>query len=261
MTVLDVGSGQGTQAIHLARAGCLVTGVEPSAELRALVRGGGGSRRRGDRAHRWIARAAADARGRPPVRPRLRARRPHVPAGAGEAIHGLAAALSPGGMLSVTVRNGHALAMRPAPPWPVGGSAGGPRRHGLRERARRHGPRRPPRRRRWRPRRRRLDLVSLVRRPRLQRPRRPRRGAGPDLDLELLLEAEVQAGQRDPYRWMASQLHLIGRSTAALTRAPARRSVREQGGRCRSSTGDDGCVGGVGDGARRGSALWRGRVA
>jgi SAM-dependent methyltransferase len=35
MQVLDVGCGQGTQAIELARLGCHLTGVEPSAELRA----------------------------------------------------------------------------------------------------------------------------------------------------------------------------------------------------------------------------------
>ena len=32
-----------------------------------------------------------------------------------------------------------------------------------------------------------------------------------DEDLALLLDAEDQAGRRDPYRWMASQLHVIAR--------------------------------------------------
>lgn len=36
MTVLDVGCGQGTQAVELAALGCSVTGVEPSLELRQL---------------------------------------------------------------------------------------------------------------------------------------------------------------------------------------------------------------------------------
>ena len=38
MAVLDIGSGQGTQAIELARAGCEVTCIEPSAQLQALCR-------------------------------------------------------------------------------------------------------------------------------------------------------------------------------------------------------------------------------
>ena len=33
-------------------------------------------------------------------------------------------------------------------------------------------------------------------------------------DLELLLRAEDVAGRRDPYRWLASQLHVIGRRSA-----------------------------------------------
>ena len=33
MTVLDVGCGQGTQALPLARRGCVVTGIDPSTEL------------------------------------------------------------------------------------------------------------------------------------------------------------------------------------------------------------------------------------
>ncbi|HTE21789.1 MAG TPA: methyltransferase domain-containing protein [Candidatus Limnocylindria bacterium] len=37
INVLDVGSGQGTQAIHLANLGYAVTGVEPSEELRKIA--------------------------------------------------------------------------------------------------------------------------------------------------------------------------------------------------------------------------------
>jgi len=36
MTVLDVGCGQGTQALRLASAGCRVIGVDPSEELLKL---------------------------------------------------------------------------------------------------------------------------------------------------------------------------------------------------------------------------------
>jgi S-adenosylmethionine-dependent methyltransferase len=35
-----------------------------------------------------------------------------------------------------------------------------------------------------------------------------------DEDLEALLDAEEQAGCRDPYRWMASQFHVIARRLA-----------------------------------------------
>ncbi len=36
MVVLDVGCGQGTQALRLASSGCLVTGIDPSPELLQL---------------------------------------------------------------------------------------------------------------------------------------------------------------------------------------------------------------------------------
>src|ERR1700691_3946212 len=36
MVVLDVGCGQGTQALRLASSGCLVTGIDPSSDLRQL---------------------------------------------------------------------------------------------------------------------------------------------------------------------------------------------------------------------------------
>ena len=35
-----------------------------------------------------------------------------------------------------------------------------------------------------------------------------------DEDLDALLDAEDRAGRTDPYRWMASQLHVIGRSVS-----------------------------------------------
>ena len=44
MVVLDVGCGQGTQALRLASSGCLVTGIDPSPELLQLCVQGAASR-------------------------------------------------------------------------------------------------------------------------------------------------------------------------------------------------------------------------
>jgi SAM-dependent methyltransferase len=116
--VLDVGAGQGTQALRLAVMGHQVTAVEPDARMRA---------------------AFADAARLLPLEARVRVRllagdvtaldrttRPaaydvvlchgvlmYLPA-AGPAVAALASRLAPGGLLSLVARNGDAMAWRPA---------------------------------------------------------------------------------------------------------------------------------------------------
>jgi S-adenosylmethionine-dependent methyltransferase len=120
LTVLDVGAGQGTQALRLARAGHQVTAVDVSAEMLAPLE----------------AELAED----PEVRRNVTVRVGHVldltdPADPGAvatydlllcqgvlmylddrepALRRLAAATAPGGVLSLVVRNRDALALRPA---------------------------------------------------------------------------------------------------------------------------------------------------
>jgi S-adenosylmethionine-dependent methyltransferase len=114
MTVLDVGCGQGTQAIALAAAGCAVTGVEPSASLRALCERSASEAGVGVELLDGSVDALPDLIG---------VRRFDVVCAHGllmyladrpAAIATLAACLADDGVLSVTFRNGHALAMRPA---------------------------------------------------------------------------------------------------------------------------------------------------
>lgn len=114
MTVLDVGCGQGTQAVGLARRGCVVTGVDRSADLLA-------------RCQEEAARQSVTVT---TVLGSVEALADAVDGATYDVVcaHGLlmylpdrAAALAsitarvrPGGLLSVTFRNGDALAMRPA---------------------------------------------------------------------------------------------------------------------------------------------------
>ncbi|AVH59167.1 MULTISPECIES: class I SAM-dependent methyltransferase [Streptomyces] len=117
LRVLDVGMGQGTQALRLARAGHQVTGLEQNAKMLAVAR----------------AALAAEPEG---IRGRVRLIEGH---GHETGVHflpgsfdvvlchgvlmyveepdallaGLARVLAPGGLLSLLVRNADALAMRP----------------------------------------------------------------------------------------------------------------------------------------------------
>jgi S-adenosylmethionine-dependent methyltransferase len=211
MTVLDVGCGQGTQAIELARLGCRVTGVEPSATLREQCLAGaaatgvsiellpGGIEDLGDIvsgrtfdlvcAHGLL--MYLDDRAR--------------------AIGALARHVGSNGRLSITFRNGHALAMRP----------------GLR--------------RNWSGALAAFDDLTYVNElgvrvtaDRLEDVTTDLAAVGfeveawygvrvfndavsaaaevpEDEDLAALFDAEEQAGRRDPYRWMASQFHVIAR--------------------------------------------------
>ena len=113
MTVLDVGCGQGTQALRLAAVGCRVTGIDPSSSLLELLRAD-------------AADAGAEVEvlggGLIDVAGMLPGRRFDVRCAHGllmylddrhAALKALTAALAPTGLLSVTFRNGAALAFRP----------------------------------------------------------------------------------------------------------------------------------------------------
>jgi SAM-dependent methyltransferase len=127
------------------------------------------------------------------------------------AIGALAARVAPGGVLSATVRNGHALALRPAlrRDWKgalaafdsrqyvneLGLLATADRIEDVEEYLARAG----------------LEMVEWYG-VRVLNDAIATDQAVPDgEELALLLDAEDQAGRRDPYRWMASQLHVIAR--------------------------------------------------
>jgi S-adenosylmethionine-dependent methyltransferase len=210
--VLDAGCGQGTQALHLARAGHDVTGLDPSARLLGEFR-------------------RALAAEPPEVAARVRlvqgpgedaARRAGTGFGAvlchGVLMYqpdplpllaGLTAAAGPGGVLSLLVRNGMALAMRDG----LRGDAAAARaafgrleyvnRLGLPARAHTPG-----------------QLDAILRplgwsrdawfgvRVFCDHRDEPAPAAGP---LGELVAAEREAGRTDPYRSVAALLHLVYR--------------------------------------------------
>jgi SAM-dependent methyltransferase len=213
VSVLDVGCGQGTQAIALARFGCCVTGVEPSSELRDLS----------ERQARSAGVALELVDGSIEVLDEvLDDRRFDVVCAHGllmylddrtGAIVTLANRLNPTGLLSVTFRNGHALAMRPGlrRDWAAAVAAFDGDSYvnelGVAARADR------------------LedviaDLATCDLEPVAWYGVRvfndavaPDCKVPDDEDLAALLVAEDRAGRADPYRWIASQFHVIARST------------------------------------------------
>lgn len=211
--VIDLGCGQGTQAIRLARRGYEVTGVDASADL--LARFG-----------RDLAAEPAEVRGRVRAEHGLiedYAERSGVSRFAAVLCHGvlmyaadpdpvlraIAALTAPGGMVSLLVRNGDALAMRPGllGDWAacaaafstdryvnrIGVTARADRLAGLAGRLEGHGLRLTA----WYGVRVFTDAVPD--------------SAGPPADLPALLGCEERAGRTDPYRQMAALLHLIAR--------------------------------------------------
>ncbi len=112
MSVLDVGCGQGTQAIHLASLGCDVIGIEPSARMREVA-----STAASDAgvALELLAGPLADASelvdGRRFDLVCAHGLLMYLPDSAA-ALVTLAGLVADGGLLSFTVRNGDALAMR-----------------------------------------------------------------------------------------------------------------------------------------------------
>lgn len=212
--VLDVGCGQGSQAIRLARAGHLVTGLDASDRMLdackesleaepedvrdrlTLVRGDGHAVPDlfGDRTFDAVL-CHGVLMYLPDPAPLLRL---------------LVTAVSPGGLLSVLVRNGDALAFRPAllGNWQQAYNAfASPamyvNRLGIEARADRLG-----------------DMQATLRGLGLDVEAwygvRTLTDALPDeappADIALVLDCEERAGRTDPYRHMAALYHLIGRT-------------------------------------------------
>lgn len=212
LRVLDVGPGQGTQALRLARAGHQVTGLESDPVMLDALRTALAVEPEGIRER--VALIAGDGRetGR------------HFGPGSFDLVlcHGvlmympepdtmlaaLARVLAPGGLLSLLVRNADALALRPGllGDWPGALTAFGSQtytnRLGLEVRADRreavtatlNGLGTP------------VDAWYGVR---VLTDAAPNDAALP-ADLEPLLAAEEQAGRTDPYRAVGALLHLCG---------------------------------------------------
>jgi S-adenosylmethionine-dependent methyltransferase len=218
--IIDCGCGQGTQALRLARRGYEVTGVDASPELLA-------------RLERDLAAEPAEVSARVRVEHGLIedwAERSVVsPAEAfgtvlchgvlmytedpGPVLRAVARLTAPGGMASLLVRNGDALAMRPGllGDWAACAEAFGTvtyaNRIGVTARADRL-----------------ADLTARLAGHGLQVTAwygvrvftdTAADDAMPPADLETLLTCEDRAGRTDPYRRVAALLHLIARRPAA----------------------------------------------
>ncbi|WP_081239408.1 methyltransferase domain-containing protein [Streptomyces viridosporus] len=212
LRVLDVGMGQGTQALRLARAGHEVTGLEREATMIAAARKALAGEPEGIRERMRIIEGDGRDTG------------VHFLPGSFDVVlchgvlmyveepdallAGLARMLAPGGLLSLLVRNGDALAMRPGLSGDWAGALAG------------------------------FDSVTYrnrlgldARADRLKTLTATLAGIGAPLhtwygvrvftdtaadgaevpdDLETLLAAEERAGRTDPYRAVAALLHLCG---------------------------------------------------
>lgn len=216
LRVLDVGCGQGTQALRLARRGHLVTGLDPSAEMLAAF---------GDELTAEPAEVQARVRlvqGDGLAAARVAGSTPYdvvlchgvlmyLPDPA-PMVAALAAAVAPGGLVSVVARNGEALAMRPGMRglWAdalaafdqtgyvneLGVAARADTVDGLRALLEEAGLRVQE----WYGVRVLSDWVDAETPP----------PEDPD-QLAALLDAEEQAGRRDPYRRVATLVHLVSR--------------------------------------------------
>ena len=215
LRVMDAGCGQGTQALRLARAGHLVTGLDPdpamlgaaqsavaaeAPEVRSRVTfltGEGGD------CGRWFGPGSFDVVLCHGVLMYLPEADPMLAS--------LARVLAPGGMMSVLVRNGDALAMRAG----CGGDWAGALEAFAGERyVNRLGI--PTRADRLEPLTRTLAELSVPLRRwygvRVFTDQAPdgARVPGDPQELARLLDAEEQAGRTDPYRSVAALLHLVG---------------------------------------------------
>ncbi|MET3987420.1 methyltransferase domain-containing protein [Streptomyces sp. PvR034] len=214
LRVLDVGMGQGTQALRLARAGHIVTGLEQDPGMLAVAREALAAEPAGIRDRVRLMEGDGRETGAHFLPGSFDVVLCHgvlmyVPESDGM-LAGLARMLAHGGLLSLLVRNGDALAMRPAltGDWKAALAA--------------------------------FDTVDYtnrlgldVRADRLSALTGTLSGIGaplqswygvrvftdgseagevlpPEDELELLLAAEDRAGRTDPYRGVAALLHLCG---------------------------------------------------
>lgn len=209
--IIDLGCGQGTQALRLARAGHQVTGVDASGQMLA-------------RFERALAAEPAGVRTRVRlVRSEISAERSGLSPAQIVLCHGVlmycedpgpvldraTELTAPGGMLSLLVRNGDALAMRPGllGDWRTCADAFGSdqyvNRLGLAARADRL-----------------AELTARLAGCGLSVTRwygvrvftdAAASEAAPPPDLDTLLDCEERAGHTDPYRGVAALLHVIAR--------------------------------------------------
>lgn len=212
LRVLDVGMGQGTQALRLARLGHQVTGVEQDATMIAAAREALAGEPEGIRERVRLVQGDGRDTG------------VHFLPGGFDVVlchgvlmyveepdplvAGLARMLAPGGLLSLLVRNGDALALRPGLSGDWAGALGAFDTTAYRNR-----------------------LGLAVRADRLSTLTATLAGIAAPLhawygvrvftdtaadgaeipeDLETLLAAEERAGRTDPYRGVAALLHLCG---------------------------------------------------
>lgn len=215
LRVLDIGPGQGTQALRLARAGHVVTGLESDPAMLAALRAAVATEPQHVRDRMALLRGDGRQTGRhfgpacfdvvlchgvlmyvPDPEPLLAA---------------LARVLAPGGLLSLLVRNGDALAMRPGLLGDWAGALGGvgatgyTNRLGLATRADRREPLTAT-----------LAGIGVPLQAwygvRVFTDTAPDGARAPQDPRELaqLLDAEEAAGRTDPYRAVAALLHLCG---------------------------------------------------
>ncbi|MEI5100135.1 methyltransferase domain-containing protein [Streptomyces sp. PmtG] len=209
LRVLDVGMGRGTQALRLARAGHEVTGVERDADGLAAARAAAAAEPEGIRSRMRIVEGDGRDTG------------VHFLPGSFDVVlchgvlmyveepdavlAGLGRVLAPGGLLSLVVRNADALAMAPGlrGDWAGALAAFGTDTYGDGRggEARAH----------------RLDAVTGALAG-IAAPLRAWYGVrvfgdavpGDAAGVEALLAAEGRAGRTDPYRTVASLLHVCG---------------------------------------------------
>ncbi|MGW3242582.1 class I SAM-dependent methyltransferase [Streptomyces sp. NPDC001070] len=210
LRILDVGPGQGTQALRMARAGHLVTGLEADPHMAGVLRDALAAEPEGIRERVTLLEGDGRETGR------------HFGPGSFDVVlchgvlmyvpepdamvAGLARVLAPGGLLSLLVRNADALAMRPALQGDWTGALAAfaadtyTNRLGLPARADR-----------------RADLTTTL--SAIGAPLHAWYGVrvftdtAPDDAVDVpgeLLAAEELAGRTDPYRAVAALLHLCG---------------------------------------------------